>query len=633
MKDNKRKAILYYKTEIYPNFFIAAFMSDKNKIINIFIMSSIANRNDLDELVKFIDDKNKIFVGYNNHHLDDIILKYLISNKPTETKSIYNIYQRLKIDEHSAVVRNIKKTKQSWYKSVDLYRLLKIETVKRFKTVQEAGINLLWRKISSHTQYQDKKLNESEMNEIINNQEKELLLYKKLYNRKKLQKTIKAIEQLEADTNLKLIYLDSGEIGNKIISHMYCKYTGIKYEQLVDMRSRHNYICIKDIIPDWISFSTIHYIELLDRLKDTIIHIYQNGNMKGKCNDAGLYQVFLTNKGHSLRISLGGLHSNNKPLIEETNTDYIIVDVDVKSYYPSIILNNRLKPAHLSNIFLSIFRKITDRRLYEKEQGNKYIAGILKTTIVSVFGKYGCPVSWFYDPKQMLAVAIIGQLGMLMLIEKLEINDVDILSVNTDGLTCKMKMKDFNLTKKIFSEWERVMKCNLEWTIYNKYILKDCINYLALTDNDRVIAKGVFNNKQYAKITKQAVINYFLYDTSVDDTIKSGKTVYDYLYYFRAKSAFYFIQNSNIIQGENRWYFSDNGSQLYKVRKKDNTRIRIENGEFAKIKNIIDADTIPSDINYQAYINHSKYLISQIENYIKQYKIDGDSSKSNIVNL
>jgi hypothetical protein len=184
-----------------------------------------------------------------------------------------------------------------------------------------------------------------------------------------------------------------------------------------------------------------------------------------------------------------------------------------------------------------------------------------------------------------------------------------------------MNKNKYEQIKKVFNEWERVFQCSLEWKIYHKYILKDVINYLALTEDGKVVPKGVFNNKQYAKITRKAIINYFLYDKPVSETITKGDNILDYLYYFKAKSGFYFVQNSKIIQGENRWYFSKLGSQLYKVRKKDGSRISIENGEFAKILNIIENHDIPSDINYQAYINHSNHLISQIEKELTQEQI------------
>ncbi len=610
-----------YNLEIYKNFVITSFLNYDNDELHIFIISETDKRDDLDLLLTFINDKNKILIGYDNHHLDDIILKYLIHSRKPDINNIYSLYRRIKIDEHSSGVRKVKSIRQTWGYSIDLYRLLKIESVKRFKSVQEAGINLLWRRINSHSQYHGKRLTDEEISVIVGNQKEELHLYKKLYKFNRIDETIQSIRILEKDFKMKLLHLDSGEIGNKIISSLYCKYTGIRYEDLVDMRTWRSFVNLKDIIPKSLTFSTIRYIDLLDKLKGVTIHVHDKGIMKGKCDDTGLYQTFLTERGHSVQISLGGLHSNNTPAIYVSNNDKIIADVDVKSYYPSIIINYKLKPSHLDSVFLSIFKKITERRLFEKKNGNKIISKILKIIIVSVFGKFGCPVSWYYDVEKMLAVSVIGQIGMLMLIEKLELNGVDILSVNTDGLTCIMNKNKYEKIKKVFNEWERVFQCNLEWKIYHKYILKDVINYLALTEDGKIVPKGIFNNKQYAKITRKAIINYFLYDKPVNETITTGDNILDYLYYFKAKSGFYFVQNSKIIQGENRWYFSKLGSRLYKVRKKDGSRISIENGEFAKILNIIENYDIPSDINYQAYINHSNHLISQIEKELTQEQI------------
>jgi hypothetical protein len=88
----------------------------------------------------------------------------------------------------------------------------------------------------------------------------------------------------------------------------------------------------------------------------------------------------------------GGLHTENKPKIFEADEDHLIIDWDVSSYYPAIIINNGRYPAHLGKEFLRGYKAMFEKRLElkplaKKDKKIRGIVGALKLAVNSVYGK------------------------------------------------------------------------------------------------------------------------------------------------------------------------------------------------------------------------------------------------------
>lgn len=69
-----------YDVEVFPNVFHAVLYDTELKMQICIEISE--RRNDIRDLIQlFTEDDNKIFVGYNNHHYDDVIINYIIDYK------------------------------------------------------------------------------------------------------------------------------------------------------------------------------------------------------------------------------------------------------------------------------------------------------------------------------------------------------------------------------------------------------------------------------------------------------------------------------------------------------------------------------------------------------------------------
>jgi hypothetical protein len=85
-------------------------------------------------------------------------------------------------------------------------------------------------------------------------------------------------------------------------------------------------------------------------------------------------------------MSEGGIHSVNKPEIIIPKDDEILIDWDVSSLYPSLLISYEFYPKHLGKEFLNTYSNIRKERLEAKHSGNKVKNETLKLCLNAVSG-------------------------------------------------------------------------------------------------------------------------------------------------------------------------------------------------------------------------------------------------------
>jgi hypothetical protein len=180
------------------------------------------------------------------------------------------------------------------------------------------------------------------------------------------------------------------------------------------------------------------------------------------------------------QFGVGGLHSTEANAGHVCEPDETIEDDDVESFYPRMILNQRLFPAHMGEAFLTVYESIVDRRVEAKRTKNKVIADSLKITINGSFGKFGDKWSALYSPDFLIQVTVSGQLSLLMLIESLELAGIRVISANTDGIVLKYKTVRKPEVKAIIAEWEAHCKFKTEETQYMGLFSRGVNSYIAV---------------------------------------------------------------------------------------------------------------------------------------------------------
>ena len=223
------------------------------------------------------------------------------------------------------------------------------------------------------------------------------------------------------------------------------------------------------------------------------------------------------------RIGIGGLHS------QESGATHLSVpgvcqlkDIDVRSYYPSMILLMNMFPEQLGPAFITIFRKIYDTRLLAKSESDRirklaeYFSGTeaeemlrealllqtesdgLKIVLNGTFGKLFSKYSILYAPELGIQTTLTGQLALLMLIEMMELSGIRVVSANTDGIVLLIPEGYEWVAQQNVKWWETETGLEMEESLYRALHSRDVNNYIAITNDGKVKRKGVFTPRRPA---------------------------------------------------------------------------------------------------------------------------------------
>jgi len=310
------------------------------------------------------------------------------------------------------------------------------------------------------------------------------------------------------------------------------------------------------------------------------------------------------------QMGIGGLHSTEKSIAHQADDDHILVDRDVASYYPAIILNCGLKPASMGDHFLSIYRSIRDRRIVAKRTGDKVTADALKLVVNGSFGKFGSPYSKLYSPPLLIQTTVTGQLSLLMLIEQLEAEGIPVVSANTDGIVIKCPRSKVALMEMIVLEWEVATGFDTEATEYAALYSRDVNNYVAIKP-DGVKVKGVYAPAALQKnptneIVTTAVINYVQKGVPVEQTIHGCTDITKFVTIRTVKGGA--VKDGAYLGKAVRWYYAlgELGTINYKVN--GYTVPRTEGA-----KPLMDLpDSFPDDVDFDWYVMEARETLQQI---------------------
>lgn len=194
------------------------------------------------------------------------------------------------------------------------------------------------------------------------------------------------------------------------------------------------------------------------------------------------------------RMGIGGLHSTEQKQVRRTDAHGELYDRDVASYYPRRILNVGMYPKQLGPEFLHVYASIVEERLRAKAAKQKDIAESLKIVVNGTFGKTLSPWSIIYAPEMGIQVTVGGQLCLLMLIEALELAGIEVMSANTDGITCYVPNGRHAAYVAIVAAWEAHVGLETEETPYAAMYSRDVNNYMAVKMDGKVKCKGAYLN-------------------------------------------------------------------------------------------------------------------------------------------
>lgn len=235
----------------------------------------------------------------------------------------------------------------------------------------------------------------------------------------------------------------------------------------------------------------------------------------------------------------GGLHACVDPCTVVASDEWMILDLDVTSYYPSLAIENRLYPAHLTPVFCDEYSTLKEQRV-KFAKGSAQNAAF-KLGLNGTFGNSNNKYSPFYDPKFTMAITINGQLLLAMLSEMLmEIDRLKIVQVNTDGVTVFARRDTMDQINRVIDRWQKITKLNLESAFYSRMFVRDVNNYIAEYEDGSVKRKGAYeydqrtwHKDQSAFVVQRAAEANLLHNTPVETFVRNHDDPFDF--YIRAK--------------------------------------------------------------------------------------------------
>ena len=312
--------------------------------------------------------------------------------------------------------------------------------------------------------------------------------------------------------------------------------------------------------PEYIKFISPELISLFEKIKANHYKLDEDGKLINIS-----YKIRI---GKTLyKIGVGGIHSQEKE-VHFGSSDHILAEIDVVSYYPNIMINNRYIPDNYPEIFIADYKKFYDERMVAKNTGDNIKSNNCKIILNGTFGKLGSNHSSLYAPNLLLNVTITGQLTLLMLIEQLEGNGISVVSANTDGIVVNTPETQEFVFKEIVNSWEAQCNFQTSFLAFKDMYKRSVNNYLAITLDGKVKCKG---NLQYSSLRcnsvdtacRSAIINFLKDNIPIEETINTMSTdVRNFLLFGSSTDGTYF--NDKKLGKTVRWYYSKDGSDIFK---------------------------------------------------------------------
>jgi hypothetical protein len=351
------------------------------------------------------------------------------------------------------------------------------------------------------------------------------------------------------------------------------------------------------------------------------------------------------------RMGIGGLHSQEVSQSHYTMPGvHTIRDVDVKSYYPSLILTMGMVPEQLGEAFLIIFRAIYDKRLLSKAESQRIAdlyeamgspelkaeadllrteADGLKIVLNGTFGKLFSKYSILYAPELGIRVTITGQLLLLMLIEMMECSGIRVLSANTDGIVLCIPHGMEHIADNIVKWWEQRTQLEMEAVEYRSIHQRDVNNYIAIeAKSGKVKRKGVFNNGGVLSgpqgkgpnmdIAADAVVAWLKDGTPIATTIRNCTDIRKFIVVRGVTGGGTYIQHGAGLNGYDldkapiylgkavRWYYGTGGGYIADPK---GGRVATSGGAVP-VMNL--PDEFPTDIDYKKYEREAMEMVADI---------------------
>ena len=597
--------MIVYDLECYPNIFTATFKHIISGEYRVYEIST--RRNDVVSLMNLllqIKQFKTVMIGYNNVSYDYVLLHFLMENYGNE-----RMFTDRKLDRYAHNIRGWEVV----LPQLDLFKIHHFDNMTKATSLKALEFAMRSENVQDLPFPPAVAVPQWGFDLLLDYNKHDVDETHKFFN--ETEEEIRFRDSMTERLGVDCTNFNDVKIGKTIfVQELEKAKPGCCYDSNKKVRqTKRGVMVLKDLVFPWVHFEMDCFNEVLAFFNSKTI-TETKGVFKGlsaKLQD-----------GFSFDFGLGGIHGSIKKTFVNSDENYIIVDWDVVSFYPSLAIVNRLFPEHLGVQYcdtnLSIFE---DRKNYPKKT-HKIINTALKLAVNGAYGATNDQYSPLYDPEVTMTTTINGQLLLCMLAEQLlKIPNLSMVQANTDGITVKCPRAYEQNMIEIVSLWERFTKLEMERQDYTKMYLRDVNNYLAVKPCGEVKRKGAYaygddlgwEKNHSSQIVAKAAEAKIVHDKCIITSIVSHTDINDFMILGKVPKTSRLMWGEDEIQRISRYLVTRSGKPLTKIMpplkgKIDPRKFAINKGWLTTPCNDLRSG-IPNDIDYRFYIEESKKLV------------------------
>lgn len=670
-----------YDIEVYPNIFTMTVWSLRTGKSRCFEISP--RQNDLGVIKSFIDrikNRGSRMIGYNNEGYDYPVIHYLLTelanvrDAETINRKLFEKSKSIINAPHHKRFAHVIWSRDQIVRQIDLMKIHHFDNQAKATSLKILEFNMRMKDIRDLPFPPETVLTFDQMDTLVGYNDHDVAATTEFHGY--TASMIRFREALSAKYDQDFLNHNNGKIGKAIfIDQLERKlgktacFTRVGGKKKPKQTKRDN-IPLNDVMFDYLSFETEPFQAVERWMRDQVIT-----ETKGVFTDLGLEQMlpFLDYSpvgelpkvkkwlydteswaeilnppkvrkdlrrlsvmldGVEFVFGTGGIHASLHRTRVESDDDYVIIDLDVTSYYPSLAIVNRVYPEHLGEQFCDIYLDIKNQRLKYKKGTDENKA--LKEALNIPYGDSNSLFGPFYDPQYTMTITINGQLSLCMLYEQLRhIEGLSLIQVNTDGLTVKLPRDQVDTLMEVKSEWENLTGLTLEDATYEFMHIRDVNNYVAkYADSDKVKRKGAYafvrpdeedaelgwHQNHSSLVVQKAACANIVDGTDIRDFIECHDNDWDFLLRTKVPKSSYLegdwgLGLTETFQNTTRYYIANEGPELFKVmpptaKKPDQWR-RMAINKGWKVCECNHFEGVDHDlVNYDWYVAEAEKLVN-----------------------
>ena len=301
-------------------------------------------------------------------------------------------------------------------------------------------------------------------------------------------------------------------------------------------------------------------------------------------------------------LGFGGIHGAIPFHQEGEKEGRLIRNYDVASYYPHLMVYYGYTSRNIPDP--EIYANMLKERMKAKKSGDMATANALKLVANTTYGAMLNKYNDLYDPLMGRSVCITGQLFLLELSQHLikECSTLRIVQLNTDGIMVSFDDSEYEKVQAITKEWEQRTRFELEEDKIKRIVQKDVNNYVEIPTGELYDKKGkprwkikggylvrgiapagAFNINNNMTIVAKAIVEYFVKNIPVEETINNCNDIFEFQIIAKAgakyKETYHLVDGEKVpVQKVNRIYATadERYGKIYKVKNENEMVAKIE---------------------------------------------------------